>query len=310
VASAPELLGPRCGAAIVELDLEYDNLRKALARFASTPDRTADVLLTVASLRRFFGVGHLQDGLAFLNAGLDHSSPDLPFAVETWAAVTAAFFYCYTDVSAARSYAENALQLARRTGDDALAARALGLLAAACHFLGDHAAARIAGEEAVAIARTISHDPTLLGEALIGLALDIDDPKVQKNLEEAVKVTRGCGDLLILALALENLGCVYLARRAPEATAYFLEGQELNEKNGMEGFGCRLNLGWVALDAGDTAAAGRYMCACLQVWEYCGIFLAQAALGLACWHCAEGRCRCDACTFRPRIGRQFDGVPG
>ncbi|HEY1918832.1 MAG TPA: BTAD domain-containing putative transcriptional regulator [Streptosporangiaceae bacterium] len=287
---AQGLTDPRQYSVLAQVELDHDNLRKALTRTAGQPDRADDLVLTIAALRRYFPTfGHIREGMAFLQASLAQDAPALLAPARTWALITASFFSMYSDLKAARAYADQALRLARDARDTELTVEALYLMAVACHFTGDHPAGRRAGEEAVALARDLA-DPVLLGTALIGLALDIDDPSVQRNLEEAVEVTRASGDIYMRVLAVENLGCVYLARRAPEAAGYFRESHSYALFPDQFS-GARLNLGWIALDDGDLATAGTHMRtmvrAALRAWD--PLFIAVAVLGLACWHAAAGR---------------------
>jgi tetratricopeptide (TPR) repeat protein len=229
--------------------------------------------------------------MTFLQAALERPFPSLPPPVRTWALITAAHLSAYVNLQTARAYAGQALQLARDAGDTELTIRALHLLTVACHNTGDHPGGRAAGQEAVALARTLG-DPILLGEALIELACDPGDPAQQANLEEAAAVTRASGDIHILMLALQGLGYLYLARRAPEAAGYFREALPIAEP---ESPAIRLGLGWIALDNGDLEEAAKHIRKAARdvirfyrlSWD--PMTTAPALLGQACLNQALGR---------------------
>ena len=74
-AASPELTGPRQGSWLKRLDLEWDNVRAALANFFGEPDRTKEVLRLGVALHLFFLTrGHVEP-VGYLRAALERGTP-------------------------------------------------------------------------------------------------------------------------------------------------------------------------------------------------------------------------------------------
>jgi predicted ATPase len=73
--AGPELTGPRQGLWLKRLDLEWDNIRAALAYLSAEPDRTEDVLRLGVALFRFFFTRQHRDPIPHLVAALEREEP-------------------------------------------------------------------------------------------------------------------------------------------------------------------------------------------------------------------------------------------
>ena len=68
----PELYRDQQGQWLAMLELEHDNIRLALSRLATEPERSTDLLQMVVDLRRFWHVhNHHQECLSYLQPTLD-----------------------------------------------------------------------------------------------------------------------------------------------------------------------------------------------------------------------------------------------
>lgn len=149
------------------LTVEQDNLRSALAW--SLQNEPALALRLVGHLPYFWVPQpvHWGEGLRWTEAALEQtpsSIPDLILAKAVWAAGLLAILR--QDWSRAREYVDEAIDLARRTGDDRLQVLSLGVSPTIAAVQGDLELARSHAEEAVRIARE-QDDPWLTAVALI-----------------------------------------------------------------------------------------------------------------------------------------------
>jgi non-specific serine/threonine protein kinase len=126
---------------------------------------------------------------------------------------------------------------------------------------GDAAAARVALEAALVLARAAG-DQRTMAEALgsLGiLATHQDDAQVAKAyLEEGLSVARALGDSRSIARLLNNLGVLaYFRGEWPDATERFEEALALSQAlgNRLRTASCLMSLGWVATHQGDLERA-------------------------------------------------------
>jgi predicted ATPase/DNA-binding SARP family transcriptional activator len=156
----PELPSSR-GELLDRLELDHDNIRAAIAFFAST-GRNEGVLRLVGSIWRFWYLrGHLREGRLRLEAALaQDEAPTLARAKALNGA--AAMAINADDVAAARSWAEEALALHQRLGDVGGAAYARFMLANALVEQGELDRARELYEESIRVFRASGPDAWLL----------------------------------------------------------------------------------------------------------------------------------------------------
>ena len=124
------------------------------------------------------------------------------YAAALVAAVRAA---CFIDVTAARHFGEQAVELARRLGEDRLLISTLAALCGACFFAGEPEAGRPFGQESVERARRLGDD-VLLGVSLHSYLLTIDQARAPQLVAEAIACTERSGDHLTNCLVYNNAG--------------------------------------------------------------------------------------------------------
>ncbi len=206
--AAPELTGPHQGAWLKRLDLEWDNLRSALAFVATQPDRTAEVLRFGVALQRFFITRELVDPLSDLLAAVDASNP-APAALRANALCAAAVLHrrlVATNVKAelvtTERLGEQALRIARHLDDPILLVKALSALAVVAGYMDQTNRALTLGEEALEIARQVG-DLHLIGLALTARARSAPTLLEQRATHcQALACHRQAGDILYLSMAL------------------------------------------------------------------------------------------------------------
>ena len=205
------LRGPDEVVWLDRLEVEFDNIRAALAFSLADPDRAEPGLRLAAGLRWFCTMrGHGGEVLEALNVLLKRPDAGLP----TWTRARALTASCHLrdrfgDDSAVPSLAGEAIKIARGLADDAVTADALSQL---CWFRfqhGDLPAALAQIGEAVALSRSAG-DPRLTAEMLGRRAVfesetgDLD--AAFADHQEALTLARAAGDNYRLAITLANLG--------------------------------------------------------------------------------------------------------
>jgi hypothetical protein len=112
---------------------------------------------------------------------------------------------CFIDVTAPRHLVEQAIELARRLGEDRLLISALAALYGACYFAGEPEAGRPFGQESVERARRLGED-VLLGVSLHLYLLTIDQTRSPQLVAEAIACTERSGDHLTNCDLYNNAG--------------------------------------------------------------------------------------------------------
>jgi predicted ATPase len=211
--AAAELTGPRQGRWLKRLDLEWDNLRAALAYLSAEPGRTTDVLRLGVALFRFLISRGLLDPVAQLRAAPDRADP-VPPGLRARALYVASYLVIVQalqsrrELGTVRELAGRALEMARDLGDRELAALALGVLCVEASLREEPGPAALLGEEALEVARSTG-DPRLIGEAVFCLAWVPASADRRRELElEALASFRQAGDTLYIAAQLGNLGAL------------------------------------------------------------------------------------------------------
>ena len=210
--AAPELLGQGQATWLRRLDPDWDNLRTAL-EYLSAEGRSQDVLRLGAALWRFFASRGYLEPIALLEAALERSD-DVPDGVRGRGLLATGTLVSFLlgehlrgEALAAIELSDQAVHVARRTGDQRLLAESLGLGCACEAFVGGSERATELGRESLAIARDLG-DPRLVGDALYCLALahvDLGPEAARELLVEALAEHRRAGDTSWMCLDMGNL---------------------------------------------------------------------------------------------------------
>ncbi len=177
-AAAAHLTGPEQGSWLAALYADQANLRRGGQYAAGRPDGTALVLRLGVALDRYWRARHReQEAIGLLLPVLRRPGARADPALFGAALVTAARVHLFIDVPMARQLARQAVEVARRLGDDRLLIKSLGALGAACFFSGELEAGLPFGQESVERARRLGDD-VLLGRSLMLylMTLDTIDP--------------------------------------------------------------------------------------------------------------------------------------
>jgi predicted ATPase/class 3 adenylate cyclase len=287
-AAAAHLTGPEQGRWLARLHADQANLRRAAQHAAGRPDGTALVLRLGVALDRYWRArSQEQEALGLLVPVLRRPYADADPALFGAALVTAARAAFFIDVPLGRQLAEQAVQVARRLGEDRLLINSLGALSAACFFAGELEAGLPFGQESVERARRLGDD-LLLGRSLMLYLMTIDtvDPARSPPLyAEAIACTGRSGDHLINSFLQNNAGVAALsAGDIAAARAHFEAAAQAARQIGWEHTAATLGLGLVLRAEGDLDGARSTFEAGLRISRRDGdnLSLATACLYLAC----------------------------
>jgi predicted ATPase/DNA-binding CsgD family transcriptional regulator/tetratricopeptide (TPR) repeat protein len=292
------LRGPDEALWLDRLEVEFDNIRSALAFSVVDPDRAEPGLRLAAGLHWFCNMrGHGGEVLEALNVLLERPDAQAPTRARARAlTVSCHLLNHFGNDPAASSMVGEAIRIARALADDAIAADALAQL---CWFRfehGDLPAALAQIDEAVGLARTAG-DPRLVASILSRRAVfeseagDLDAAFADQ--EEAIALSRATGDNYRLATALANLGVdEHAAGDLRAARAHLQEASMLADKHGYQTLsaGLRQNLGFVDLLDADPRSARRHFTGSLDTARITGVtsYVHGALLGLALATGADG----------------------
>jgi predicted ATPase/class 3 adenylate cyclase len=258
---ARELRGSGQAAALERFASELPNLRAAFDRLLDR-DPGAALRLVAALWEFWFMRGHFQEGHALLTEALARAT-DEPSEARAGALVGAGLIGSELGAYL-ESYAlfEEAIECARAIGSTSWEANALSLLADKADLdAGDQV--RLS-EEAVALARVSGDRWLLglvIGNHGVVMGLLGENERSAELSEEAYRICRGVGDVSLSALWLSNLaGSALRAGDTPKARATLGESLELARQiDDLRAIGAVIaNLGWVELLEGDRDAA----CSC------------------------------------------------
>jgi predicted ATPase/class 3 adenylate cyclase len=296
-AAAPHLTGPDQGRWYTRLDADHANLRRAAEHAASDPDGTARVLSFGVALRAYWlARSRCREALGLLLPMLDRPDASADPGLFGAALVTVTCIAPHVDISPARQCGDQAVDLARRLGDDRLLADALGMLSAVHFFDGEPDRGLRVGREAVDRARQLGDD-VLLGRNLLICLMSgelIEPAQSAPLLAEAIACSHRSGDELLRSY-LHNNAAVSALRTGdvPAARAYLDQAAQAARKTGMENPAEAANLGWVQREEGDLEGAR----SCFEASFRAGLrggeqpVIACAILGLGClaadladWH--------------------------
>jgi len=296
-AAAPETPGPDEARWLDRIEVEFDNIRAALAFSIADPGSVEPGLRLAAGLRTFaYMRGHSGEVLEALGALIGH--PDSRQPARYLARALAAnchllnYFGGNPDIP---SMAAEAITIARDLADDDLAADALAALNWYSFFHGDLPAALARADEAVALARAAGRTRlivTTLGARAVfkGESGDLDGSFADQ--QEVLSLARVNGDNFVVALTLANLGVDRVAAgEFPAALAYLQDGLRVADAHGYQSLTAAIqaNLGSAYLMAGDVASGRRLLAGVLDTAQSSGekTHVYRAIFGLAVAACAE-----------------------
>jgi predicted ATPase/class 3 adenylate cyclase len=293
-AAEPGLKGPEQGQWLRRLDTEWDNLRATFAHLAAD-DRDHDVLeLAVAVVRFALTRGHAEVQ-SWLRHAVDELAGQPDAALAAGLAATSQLIMILRrkvpgELAAAGKYAERAVQMARKLGDGAIEADALGALASAL-YVTDPSNGRARAQEAVSIARDLG-DVDLLAQLLSMASAGGTSEERRSARLEAVGCARQVGDDLVTVSELTGLYGIELhAGRIEQARGYLDEAIEVAERLGGEFILnlMRMDLGLLLLIRGKPEEAEPVIRKCLLAVRRVGVALdaSELLVGAAC--CATWR---------------------
>jgi len=236
--AAAHLTGPEQGRWLARLDADQANLRRAAKHAADRPDGTALVLRLGVALDRYWRArSREQEAVRLLVPALQRPGAGADPVLFGVALVTAAHNAFWIDVATARHLAEQAVELARKLGDDRLLVRSLAALCAAHYFAGEPETGRPFGQESVERARRLGDDVLLAWSLLMYLMpLDAIDPARSGQLyTEAIACTERSGDHLINSILHGRAGAAALAAGdIPGARAHLEAAAQAAQQIGWE----------------------------------------------------------------------------
>ena len=237
-AAEPHLKGRGQGEWLRRLDLEWDNMRAALAHLAA--ERRADDIRGMGASLLVFAMtrGHT-DLLAYLRPAVDEAGAAPSVELAEAMTVTGVLIGLLhradpSEMPIARDYAERALAMAQELGDRRAEAHALGKLQESAFVVGDLATMRQLAERGAVIARELG-DKELLGQQLAGLAAASSGEEQRQLRLEVLACARGTGDDLLAINELNHLfGLELHAGNVEESAPYLEEAVVLAERVGGE----------------------------------------------------------------------------
>jgi predicted ATPase/DNA-binding CsgD family transcriptional regulator len=280
------------------LEVEFDNVRAALAFSIADPGSAEPGLRLAAGLRWFCNMrGHGGEVLEALHVLLERPDSRMPTRTRARALTESCHLLNnFGDDSAVPSMAGEAIGIARGLADGAITADALSQLCWFRFLHGDLPAALAQIGEAVVLARSAG-DSRLIAEILGRRAVfkgEADDVGAAlADQEEALALSRAAGDNYRLAITLANLGVRELAAgELRAARAHLQEASMLADKLGYQHLsaGLRENLGFVNLIDNDPRNARRLFLDSLDTARITGLkpHVRGPLLGLALAAGADG----------------------
>jgi predicted ATPase/DNA-binding CsgD family transcriptional regulator len=209
-AAAPQLVGPDQDAWLDRLDAELGNLRAAIAVSLTQADPEPGLRLATA-LREFWQVrGLAVEGASALQALLAALAAQRTSLLRARALAAAARLLETTGAYAVASdYCEEALAIARSTGDDHLVAELLYERAWVLLRQGQQGAALPSIEQGLRLALSLG-EPHLTARLLSARAyathVDGDPAGAHRDFVESLRLFRQAGNRLQVGAALSNLG--------------------------------------------------------------------------------------------------------
>ena len=250
------------------LDADHDNFRAALDRCMEDSGRVQIGMRLAGALQRFWLTrGYLSEGVQRYEALLRMDAEAEPTESRGRALQGAGNLASRQgDYSAARRYMDEALQIARETGDIRMEASVLTSLGNVEYFTADYNAALELFQKALTLHRESGnlHGTAMSLHGLAGVDFRTGKLESARRLyEEALRTSRSHGDSALEAAHLTSLGLVALEEgKFSEARGRFRQSIALQKELGdptQELINLN-NLGMVAQKQGDTTDALRYYC--------------------------------------------------
>ena len=253
-----ELRGPGQAQALERFASERENMRSAVERLLDRDSSKA--LRLVAALGRFWFLrGQYQEGRELLAAALEQAPAEATEARASALVGAGLFASEQGDNQVALGLLEEGLACARATGSTASEAVALSLLSFFSKF-GKDEQIRL-GEEAIALARASGDRGLLgamIGNHGVVMGRLGENEKVTALTEESYRLARGVGDVFMSGIALSNLAADALQEGdAATARARLNESLELAQLiENTRGISYALaDFGWLALLEGELVGA-------------------------------------------------------
>ena len=228
--AAPELRGLDQGRRLRRLDLDWDNLRAALAYFLAEVGGAAEVLRMGAALYYFFWTRCQRYGIDAVRTALARPDP-VPAAVRARALCRVGDAWgsslgwdSETDRRASAVWLYKGLELARDLGDQGLTSFVLAAIVWVAESLGEHAEASRCAEEAFELARNLD-DLWLIGlvRGTMGIVVTATAEK-RAFWQEGATHMRRVGDLALCSVFLVSRAVLELEEEHfDEAAALFEE---------------------------------------------------------------------------------------
>ena len=292
------LRGPDEAVWLDRLEVEFDNIRAALAFSLADPDRAEPGLRLAAGLRWFCYLrGHSGEVLEALGVLLERPDARMPTRARAQALNASCHLLIrFGDDSAVPAMAGEAITIAGDLADDAVAADALSQL---CWFRfehGDLPAALAQIDQAVTLARTTGDRLLIayvLGHRAVFKSEEGDLDTALADHQEILTLSRAAGDNYRLAITLANFGVDELAAgELRAARAHLQEASMLAEDLGYQHLsdGLRENMGFVDLIDAEPRHARRLFIDILDTARITGVksYVHGALLGLALAAGADG----------------------
>jgi tetratricopeptide (TPR) repeat protein len=263
--AAPRLLTREGSTLLARLDVEYDNVRAALAASRSLGLREQH-LRVCGELWRFWYVrGYLAEGRRWLERALEESE-NLPAPLRAAALrATGILATEHGDFVAGQQRADDAIALYREMGDKRGVLSSLTVRGNAARNAGSFDTAKACFEESRALARELGlvEDVAVAVSNLGGLALVQEEYEPARSLyEESLAISREVGREDAEALALANLGYIALRTQRPQDAASLLaDGLEISTRLGFRAttISCLVTLAAATAALGDPEAAARFL---------------------------------------------------
>jgi predicted ATPase/class 3 adenylate cyclase len=255
--ASPELRGPDQAQWLDKLEADLDNLRVATDRFLADPEAGNKMLRITVGLARFFQARHMREGVEVLTAALAHPSAQAEDSVR---AAGLGILGDLMEGRDRRQYIEAGLEIARTLDDDFLTATLLTWLSWCAYQEGDLQKCSELSEEAVELARRTGDPGLLGRALVRrAIAVGHADPsKAGPATDEALSSLRQAGDRRWEATALCNLASFeVIAENLDAADVHYSQAlvivEELHDKSGVTVI--LAGMGEVAMLRGDTASA-------------------------------------------------------
>jgi predicted ATPase/class 3 adenylate cyclase/Flp pilus assembly protein TadD len=207
------LLGSLQAAGLERLELEHDNIRRALEWSLGEPEGADKSLRFVGNLWRFWMMhGHLNEGRSLLSEALEQPGGK-PKSTHRASALNGAGVLAWSqaDYVEAHHFLEQSLTMRRDVGDREGVAQSLNNLGLVYMEQGEYATARTLYEEALEIRRDIEDENGIhislnnLGNLAYFLG---DYDTAERYYQESLSIRRKIGDRQNMSHSLFNLGLV------------------------------------------------------------------------------------------------------